>query len=56
MADIKQAPYVMAYQQRMKQIDDSIKSPHKGAEPTRDPMLEAKPKADSIQLGEGAHR
>ena len=56
MADIKKAPYQMAYDERMKQIDESLKSTHKGAEPSRDPALEAKPRGDSIQLGEGTHR
>lgn len=56
MADIKKAPYEIAYEERMKQIDESMKSQHRGTEPSRDPELEVRPTKDSTQIGEGSHR
>lgn len=56
MADIKQAPYILAYNQRMKEIGESLQSPHKGAPPARDPELEMKPSRDAVQLGEGSKK
>jgi hypothetical protein len=56
VADIKKASYEIAYEQRQKEIEESLKSSHRGAEPSRDSELEVKPTRDSIQLGEGAKR
>jgi hypothetical protein len=56
MADEKKPSYQLAYDERMKQIDDSIKSEHHGAPPSREQDTEVRPSKDSIQLGEGSHR
>jgi hypothetical protein len=54
--DIKKAPYELVYEQRMKNIDESLKSEHRGEVEPRDPELEIRPSRDSIQLGEGARK
>ena len=56
MPDIKKAPYQLAYENRIKQIGDSMKSEHHGPEPTRDLDFEKSfaPNKDSHQLGEGS--
>jgi hypothetical protein len=54
--DIKKPSYQIAYEQRQKEIEESIKSPYRGTEKSRDPESEVKPTRDSIQLGEGAKR
>jgi hypothetical protein len=56
MADIKKPSYSMAYDARIKEIQGSIESPHKGEEKSRDPEMELKPTKDSTQLGEDTHR
>jgi hypothetical protein len=54
--DEKKPSYQLAYDERMKQIEDSLGNPKKGEERSRDPELEVRPTRDSIQLGEGSHR
>jgi hypothetical protein len=56
MADEKKPSYDLAYQQRIREIQGSIESPHKGEEKSRDPEMELKPTKDSTQLGEDTHR
>ena len=53
MADIKKAPYEIAYEARQHEIEESLKSPHRGVEPSRDTEFEARPSRESINLGEG---
>lgn len=52
--NIKKAPYQLAYEERLAKIEQSLKSEHRGAEPSRDPKMEIRPTGDSIQLGEGS--
>jgi hypothetical protein len=54
--DVKKAPYQIAYDERMKQIGESLQSPHRGAPPARDEQLEMKPAHDSVSLGEGSRK
>jgi hypothetical protein len=54
--DIKKSDYQIAFDARQKHLEESLKSEHRGTEPSRDPQLEIKPRGDSTQLGEGSHR
>jgi hypothetical protein len=54
--DIKKPSYQIAYEQRQKEIEDSIKSPYRGIEKSRDPESEIRQSRDSVQLGEGARK
>ena len=56
MADIKKPSYQMAYEARMKNIEQSLDSEHKGLVEPRDPQDEIRPSRDSINLGEGARK
>lgn len=56
MADIKKPSYQIAYDARLKEIEDSLHSEHRGAPPSREQDTEVKPTRDSQQLGEGTHR
>lgn len=56
ITDEKKPSYQLAYDERIKQIDDSMRSEHHGAPPSREQDTEVKPTRDSVQLGEGTHR
>jgi hypothetical protein len=53
MADIKKPGYQIAYDQRQRELEDSIRTEHRGAHESETPQDEIKPSRGSTQLGEG---
>ncbi len=54
--DIKKPSYQLAYEARMKNLEESLGSEHKGLVEPRDPQDEIRPSRDSVQFGEGARK